>query len=82
MNVKGLTEGDVAWIGLTAYVMTYDVTALATGHETLSKSFCKALDHPVRRWPTIAVWAYLTAHLFRLIPARWDPLRRWFITEQ
>lgn len=46
------------------------------GRETLSSSFARALDHPFRRWPTMVMWAFITAHLFRVIPKRFDPLRR------
>jgi hypothetical protein len=70
-----MTDGDFAWIGLALYVAAYDALAVASGRDTLSGSFARAIDHPVRRWPTMAVWAALTAHLFKAIPARFDPLR-------
>lgn len=68
--------GDTAWIGLLGYIAGYDVFAARTGNDTLSMSFWRAIKDPYRRWPTILVWVYLTAHLFHLIPDRWDPLRR------
>ena len=71
------TTGDRAWVGLAAYIIAYDVFAGLTKRETLSMSFARALDAPVRRWPTIVMWVYITAHLFRLVPRRYDPLRRW-----
>lgn len=71
-----MTEGDKAWILLACYVVTWDMVALLGDKETLSSSFARALDSPVRRWPTIAAWGYLTAHLFKAIPEKYDPLRR------
>ena len=68
-------EGELAWVGLTLYIVCYDIWAARTGNETLSSAFYAALKHPVRRWPTTLVWSYITAHLFHLIPAKYDPLR-------
>ena len=70
-----MTEGDKAWLLLACYVVTWDMVALQRDKETLSSSFARALDSPVRRWPTIAAWAYLTSYLFRLIPRKYDFLR-------
>ena len=69
------TEGDAAWAGLAAYVIAYDAWAILTGRETLSASYYRAVQHPLRRWPTLIVWVLLTLHLFHLIPERFDPLR-------
>ena len=74
-------HGVLAWLALTAYVTTYDVWAARTGRETLSSAFYRAVKHPRGRWPVLAVWAYLTAHLFKLVPDRLDPLRRWVLVE-
>lgn len=70
-----LSEGDRAWLGLLGYVVAYDMWALRTGRETLSASYYNALTSSMRRYPTVVVWVYLTAHLFRLLPQRWDILR-------
>lgn len=61
--------GTAGWIGLAAYVAGWDWFA----SEELSTAFGRALAHPVRRWPVIVAWTVTTAHLFRLIPRRWDP---------
>jgi len=71
-----VTSGDRAWLGLLVYVAGYDWWAWRTGRDTLSQSYGRALDSPVRRWPTVVGWAYLVAHLTRTIPDRYDPLRR------
>lgn len=71
------TAGTRAWVGLALYVSAYDIWAATTRHETLSMAFYKAIQHPVKRFPTIVVWATLTAHLFKFIPDRYDPLRSW-----
>lgn len=72
-NVK-ISEGDAAWIGLLAYVVAYDAYAMITGRETLSSSYYRALSDPKRSKLTIAVWLGLSAHLYQLIPKKWDPL--------
>ena len=71
-----MRPGTKAWIGLTGYVAAYDLWAAVTGNETLSSAFYRAFRHPVRKFPVLAMWAYMTAHLFHLLPDRWDPLRR------
>lgn len=71
-----MTPGDRAWLGLAAYVAGYDWWAYRTGRDTLSQSYGRALDSPVRRVPTLIAWAYLVAHLTRTIPQNLDPLRR------
>jgi len=71
-----MTSGDVAWLGLAAYVIGYDAWAWRTGHETMSASYGRALDDPHRRWPTLIFWGYLVGHLTRALPPRTDPLRK------
>ncbi len=73
--MSSMTDGDKAWLGLAIYVVTYDALAQILKKETLSASFGKALDKPITRWPTIVAWTYLTGHLFRAIPPKWDPAR-------
>ena len=68
--------GDTGWLALAAYVIAFDAWAITQGRTTLSASFTAALASPHRRWPTIALWAYLTAHLHGLLPDRYDPLRK------
>ena len=75
MKLPSTTYGDRAWFGLVAYIASYDLWAILSNKETLSMSFYNSLKHPIRRWPTIAVWSYITAHLFKLIPDKYDPLR-------
>lgn len=70
-----MTEGDTAWAGLLLYVVAYDAWAMLQGRETLSASYYRALQHPIRRWPTLLLWLVLTLHLFHIIPERFDPLR-------
>ena len=70
-----MTEGDTAWTGLLIYVILYDAWALIHGRETLSASYYRALQHPLRRWPTLLLHLILTLHLLHLIPERFDPLR-------
>lgn len=72
-----LKSGTKAWVGLAAYVLAWDAYAHYTGRETLSQAFYKGLSHPVKRWRVVILWVYVTAHLFKWIPDKWDPLRAW-----
>jgi hypothetical protein len=69
-----MNEGDVAWVGLAAYIAAYDIWAVYTGRPTLSAAFYRAAQHPKGRLITMACWSYLTAHLFRIIPRFLDPI--------
>lgn len=73
------TEGDLAWAGLAGYVVAYDVWAIRTGNETLSSSYFRALQHPIRRWPTVLFAIFIILHLYKVLPPRYDPLRRPFL---
>lgn len=72
-----LRSGTKAWAGLAAYVIAWDTYAVVAKKETLSTAFYKGLEHPVKRWQVVALWGYITAHLFHCIPDEWDPLRAW-----
>lgn len=71
-----VTPGGAAWIGLAAYVTVYDVVAVLHNKDTLSEAFYCAVRHPKRRWPTVLAWTFITGHLFKVIPEKYDPLRR------
>jgi hypothetical protein len=67
--------GVIAWAGLATYVVIYDIIAVAVGVPTLSATFHRISI--TRRWRLFLVgfWAYLTAHLFRWLPPRYDLFR-------
>ncbi|MGA1753157.1 MAG: DUF7427 family protein [Pontimonas sp.] len=67
--------GSYAWAGLVAYVASYDVVAFFVGLPTLSATFYGASERRRNRFALLLVWGYLTAHLFRWVPARYDVLR-------
>lgn len=69
-SVKRLKPGTWGWIGLTAYVAAWDALA----PETLTGAFGRAVLHPRKRWQVIAAWGVTTAHLFHLLPKRFDPI--------
>ncbi len=60
----------VGWLGLVAYITAWD---LAPRTITLSSGF--APDGTHGRIGAIIVWSYITAHLTRLLPVRFDLLR-------
>lgn len=67
-----IRAGTVGWVGLTAYVAVWDAYA----PETLSGAFGRAVLHPKARWPVVALWGLTTAHLFGVLPRRYDPIAR------
>lgn len=70
LDRKKIGFGSILWIGLAAYVLSTDSYALASGKETLSEAFGRAMMHPKRRWFVIVSWLLTTKHLFfrRFIP--------------
>lgn len=60
------SPGAYGWLGLAAYVALWDWLA----SETLTRAWWNAVEHPRRRWLIIAVWGWVTAHLFLKRPAR------------
>lgn len=63
-------KGALGWALITAVVVAWDVA----GPETLSAAFLRHRTHPL----TLIAWGGLTAHLFGIIPRRYDPLCRGF----
>lgn len=56
------------WLALTALVVTYDVWAIRTHHDTMSKGFWRGVHSPTLRWVVVPAWALLTIHLFTGLP--------------
>jgi hypothetical protein len=72
-----LNSGELAWLGLILYIVTYDLVALRKGIHTLSKAFHIITLNKIGQTILLIVWSYLTVHLFYWLPAKYDPLRRW-----
>lgn len=64
--------GTVGWIGLSAYVLAWDILA----PETLSGAVDRALEHKTAKYVAWAVGGVVTAHLFNLIPEEYDLLQQ------
>lgn len=64
------------WFVLAAAIGAIDLYAIRTGRRTLSTTFADAAHHPIRRWPTLAAWSYITVHLFGVLPPSRDPISR------
>ena len=58
-----VTEGDAAWLTLAAFVILYEVWAIVFDKETLSTSYARALEHPVRGPITVGAWLWIVGHL-------------------
>jgi hypothetical protein len=65
-------DGSVGWGLLTVYIAGYDIIAAKNGHETLSNAFYRSMHHPIARWGTITAWSVVTAHLFNILPDKYD----------
>lgn len=71
--------GGVAWLVLALAIACYDIGALRSKHHsTMSTAFYRASRKS--RWNIVLVcgWLYLTGHLFRWVPHKFDVLRRLF----
>lgn len=67
------SSGGLAWIGLAAFVATYDTWALSQEGTTLSSAFKRSVDHRSWRWLVGIMWIVTTLHLFGLVPRKCDP---------
>jgi hypothetical protein len=69
-------------MGLAAYVAAIDSLLLVMKRHrgqpycSMSEGFGDALRHPIKRWPVIAVWSFLTVHLFGNSLPIPEPVRR------
>jgi hypothetical protein len=71
--------GGWAWLLLAAYITAYDIAAMRSGkHSTMSAAFYKFSSSKIGRPSLILFWFYLTSHLFRWMPKKYDLFRRWF----
>jgi hypothetical protein len=68
--------GGTGWLVIGALAVAWDLTA----PETLSAAFHRARSRPVGSAVVVVLWAYLTCHLFQLIPDHADPSRALVIT--
>lgn len=67
--------GPMAWVGLACYVIVYDVLAMRFGSQTLSSAFYQASSRWRGKVALFLFWGYLTSHLFRWTPAKYDLFR-------
>lgn len=67
--MKRLSPGAAGWVSVGAVV----VIAELLDARTMSEAFRSASGHPVGGPVIFASWAILTAHLFGVLPARYDP---------
>lgn len=75
----GRDFGGWAWLLLAIYITIYDALAMRSGkHSTMSAAFYTFSSSKLGRPSLIIFWFYLTSHLFRWIPKRYDLFRRWF----
>jgi hypothetical protein len=82
------------WCGVAAYVTVADgwLAAKSNKHKkkgseidpkkysSMSSVWWDGLKHPIRRWPVMVLWGFLTAHLFEVFFPEWvkkyDPINR------
>lgn len=63
-------SGGRKWLALLASILVIEVLP----GPTLSSAHCNAVKHPKAKWPILVAHAYLIAHLWDVIPDRYDPL--------
>ena len=73
-----LDNGHFAWGVLVGYIVFWDIFAMKQGKSTLSTAFYLFSSSRAGKPALISFWFYLTAHLFRWIPKRYDLFRRFF----
>lgn len=66
-------SGTYGWVALAGLVVSYDMWAMLTEHETMTSAFGRALEHPLARWPVLAAWGITTLHLLGRMPRQIDP---------
>lgn len=70
MKPPWLRSGWPGWAAVLVGIAAFDALA----PETMSHAWHRGRQHPVTFAAQATAWAYLTAHLFRLIPEKFDPL--------
>lgn len=74
-----LKKSDVGWMLLASYIVAWDIHAIKSGQETLSRGFWRGLQNPRSRWPVILVATSIWKHLVLPKFCPWaDPLW-WFV---
>lgn len=67
-----LGPGHRGWLAVLTTVALVEVF----DKRTLSDVFLEMSKHPTGRYVVIPAWTVLTAHLFGVIPPRYDPLHQ------
>ena len=70
-----LHPGKTAWAGLIGYIIIYDLVAIVLVKPTLSETFYVTSRKARAGLVLFGFWLYLTGHLFRWIPKRFDLFR-------
>lgn len=65
--------GWVGWCGLALYVGAWD---LSSKTQTMSSAFAPVGHYRHGKPIYLFIWTFLTLHLMRIIPERFDPLRQ------
>lgn len=70
LKPRRLSPGAAGWLSVGAVV----VAAELMDARTMSEAFSAAVRHPVGGPLIITGWALLSAHLFGVIPEKYDPV--------
>jgi len=70
MRVKRLSPGAAGWVSVGAVV----VAAELIDARTMSEAFRAASRHPAGGPVMAFSWGVLTAHLFGILPGKYDPI--------
>lgn len=69
--MKRPVPGWVGWLVMAGWIIGWD---LHPDTETMSNRFAPVGTHGRKTY--VVAWVYITGHLLRIIPERYDPLRR------
>lgn len=64
------------WLWLAVGVGAFDVYLIRHDRPTLSAEAANVMRHPIKRWPAVCAWIYLSAHLSGWLSEERDPLSR------
>lgn len=70
-----LKPGAAGWIATGLVILTAELM----DERTMSEAFCEFSKDPRGKYVVLPLWAVLTAHLFGVIPLKYDPIHNMWV---